>query len=106
MPNEDHRGNRERLIGTGYIYSHSKRVCCAKYEIETFLDTSTSTSDDPKLIELLKEIHGNIKPIDIPFHSLFGRDDLTLSIEDGRKIDFFITETITGTITPKTGFHI
>jgi hypothetical protein len=103
MSSEDHR---ERLIGTGYIHSRSKMVCCAKYEIETFLDASASISDNPSVIELLKEIRGNIKPIDIPFYSLFGKDDLTLSLEDGRKLDFFITETITGTMTLKAGFRM
>jgi len=106
MPGENHHGNRERLTGTGYIFSRSRKVCCAKYEIDTFLDDSTSTPEDPRVIEILKEISGSIKTIDIPLHSLFGKDDLTLSIEDGRKLDFFITETIAGTITPKAGFRI
>jgi hypothetical protein len=106
MPSQDHYEDRACLIGTGYIYSRSKKVCCTNYQIETFLDVSTGVPDDPNVIELLKEIRGNIKPIDIPLHSLFGKDDLTLLLEDGRMLDFFITETTAGTIIPKASFHI
>jgi hypothetical protein len=106
MPSQDYYEKRERLIGSGYIFSRWKKVCCVKYEIETFLDVLTGTPDDPNVIESLREIRGKIKPIDIPLHSLFGKDNLTLSLEDGRKLDFFITETITGTITPKAKFRL
>ena len=59
----------------------------------------------PYLLDQLKEIRGKINPIELSLDSMFGRD-WTLVLEDGRKLDFFITETITGTIIPTTGFRL
>ena len=101
--------NLEHLVGTGYLYEGPKQICHTRYRVDTYLEPSDAISEaimgKPYLFDQLKEIRGKINPIELSLDSMFGRD-WTLVLEDGRKLDFFITETITGTIIPTTGFRL
>ena len=92
----------ECLVGTGYVLEGSQEICRANYHITTLLDPSAvAMIENPVKRDLLKEIRGRIQPLGISLSSLFGKD-WTLALEDGKKIDFFIAETVTGRITPIT----
>ena len=101
--------NLEHLVGTGYLYKGSTQICRTKYRVDIYLEPSEAISEaimgKPYLFDQLKEIRGKINPIELSLDSMFGWD-WTLVLEDGRKLDFFITETITGTIIPTTGFRL
>jgi hypothetical protein len=99
--------NSEHFVGTGYLYNGTRQICRTRYHVDTYLEPSEDIENiigKPYLLDQLKEIRGKIKPIELSLDSLFG-SDWTLVLEDGRRLDFFITETITGTITPMTGFR-
>ena len=101
--------NLEHLVGTGYLYNGPRQICRTRYCVDTYLEPSDAISEavagKPYLFDQLKEIRGKINPIELSLDSMFGRD-WTLVLEDGRKLDFFITETLTGTIIPTTGFRL
>jgi hypothetical protein len=96
--------NLEHLVGTGYLYSGPKQICRTQYRVDTYLEPSEDIEGKAYLLDRLKEIRGKINPIEMSLDNIFGKD-WTLVLEDGRKLDFFITETITGTIIPTTGFR-
>jgi hypothetical protein len=93
----------ESFSGTGYILKGLRKVCPSHYRITKSLD-SEFDSEDARIREMLCVIDCKIKPLGMPLTHLFG-DDFTLTLEDGRKIDFFITETETGKVTPKAGLY-
>ena len=101
--------NLEHLVGIGYIYEGPKQMFRTRYRVDAYLEPSEAISkaivEKPYLFDQLKEIRGKINPIELSLDSMFGRD-WTLVLEDGRKLDFFITETLTGTIIPTTGFSL
>jgi len=97
--------NVEHLVGTGCLYDRQKQICRARYRVDTYLESSDYIVEKPYLLDSLKEIRGKINPIELSLGSMFGRD-WTLVLEDGRKLDFFIAETVTGTIIPTTGFRL
>jgi len=97
--------NLEQLVGTGYLYKGPEQICRTRYRVDTYLEWSEAIVGKPYLFDQLKEIRGKINPIELSLDSMFGLD-WTLVLEDGRKLDFFITETITGTIIPTTGFRL
>lgn len=97
--------NLEHLVGTGYLYEGQKQICRTRYRVDAYLDLSEAIVGKSYLFDQLKEIRGKINPIELSLNSMFGRD-WTLVLEDGRKLDFFITETLTGTIIPTTGFRL
>jgi len=95
----------EHLVGIGYLYNGPKQICRTRYRIDTYLELSDDIVEKSYLLDQLKEIRGKINPIELSLDSMFGRD-WTLILEDGRKLDFFIAETVTGTIIPTTGFRL
>ena len=97
--------NVEHLVGTGYLYNRQKQICRTRYRIDTYLEPSDDIVEKTHLLDSLKEIRGKINPIELSLDSMFGRD-WTLVLEDGRELDFFIAETVTGTIIPTTGFRL
>ena len=96
--------NLEHLVGTGYILNGPIQICRTRYRVDTYLETSEEIIRNSDLLDRLKEIRGKINPIELSLGDIFGRD-CTLVLEDGRKLDFFITGTITGNITPTTGIR-
>jgi hypothetical protein len=96
--------NIEPLVGTGYICKGLTKICRTRYRVDTYLAPSEDIMEKSYLLDVLKELRVKIKPIEISLDSIFGRD-YTLVLEDGRKLDFFITETLTGTIIPTTGIR-
>lgn len=96
--------NLEHLVGTGYIFNGPIQMCRTRYRVDTYVETSEEMVRNAHLMDRLKEIRGKINPIELSLDNLFG-GDCTLVLEDGRRLDFFITETITGNITPTTGLR-
>ena len=77
--------------GIGEVWEKDKIIARVNYSLyvqqEIIIMKSFDTTDEA---EGMKSISGSISVIEGEKH-LFGRDRLTLNMQDGRKIDFFVS---------------
>jgi len=91
MPDRKYLQRIELLRGTGRIYEGSQEIATANYHIEVFQEKIECITDTGmSTVGGLKELCGTIDPVDSSIRVLFGKD-LTLVFEDGRKVDFAVS---------------
>ncbi len=79
----------EELRGEGPVYEEGEHLCRARYRI-TVLQEWIEPAPTYERIDGLKEISGSVEAIDDTY--LFGRDKLTIELEDGRRMDLFLVD--------------
>ncbi len=92
----------ELLTGIGSVFDASEKVCEVKYRIHVLqekIKIRTGTIDG------LKDVRGSVEPIGVSIFNLFGKT-LTLVFQDGRQMDFFVSNTRTGSIANAAGIRI
>jgi hypothetical protein len=95
----------EHLAGTGHVYDGLDSISKVRYNIEVWQEKIESgTFSGTSIINGLKKVRGTIDPIDKSIMELFGKT-LTLVFEDGRKMDFFVTNANTGSVASSSEIH-
>jgi hypothetical protein len=93
----------EHLTGTGDVYEESRKVASVRYDIRVLQEKIESvTHSGTNIIDDLKRVSGTVDPVDVSMHELFGKV-FTLVFEDGRRMNFFVTNTQTGSISASSG---
>lgn len=85
---------KQDLSGTGKVLEESQVLTTVQYqlrEIQEYIITSTKKGTDKT--PGLKEWVGVIDAPSHELHDLFGKENLTLELEDGKKINFFLKNT-------------
>jgi len=97
----------ELLIGTGHVFEGPKEIATVHYRIEVFREKIQSPAfSGSKTVDGLIVILGAVNPVGASISVLFNKRALTLVFEDGRKMDFFVSNAIRGTITNASGAGI
>jgi len=87
----------EHLNGIGHVWEGGQDICKVQYHIEVLQDRIKLTSFGISRIDGFKRIRGIVTPIGKSIHEIFGKT-LTLVFENGKKLDFFVSSTSTGSI--------
>ena len=94
----------ELLTGTGRIYEGPSEISTVRYRVEVLQEKiECRTSSGPNTADGLKEIRGTVDPIGASIYDLLDKT-LTLVLEDGRKLDFFVPTRAPGRLLPVPGF--
>jgi hypothetical protein len=81
----------ENPEGVGEVWEKDKKVAKVTYNLDVQQEILiTESFNKTSELEGMKYISGSITILEGEKH-LIGRDKLTLNMQDGRKIDFFIT---------------
>jgi hypothetical protein len=99
LADRKYRERIELLTGTGCVYEGNKEIASVRYRIEVL---QTKLENGSSIIDGLKEVQGMVDPISASIYHLFGKT-LTLVFEDGRKMDFYVTDARTGSIAARAG---
>ncbi len=94
----------ETPTGTGEVYGDGKLLFRVKYSLRATQEILHI--DGSSTVEGVRSVSGQLSPPeDDPYAFLVREEDnLTLYLEDGRKLDFFIIDS-GGAIAPKSGFY-
>ena len=89
----------ELLKGNGDIFEASKKICKGKYIIEiSTLKVEAGTLGNIKKYDLMKVPSARIEPIGCSIFELMNKKQLTLELNDNRKINFSVINCRTGNI--------
>jgi|NGEPerStandDraft_6_1074524.scaffolds.fasta_scaffold123790_2 hypothetical protein len=85
----------ETMKGTGTVTANSGEQIAVRYELHVYQDeVPVGTMENPHAtMPGLKEYRGVIQPV-----RFFSESGLLLEMQDGRKLKFFFTDSMTGTI--------
>jgi hypothetical protein len=90
--------------GIGRVFKEKSEISTVHYELTFFQKKIPSGSFPETFIDGTKGISGYIKPINDSLRWQFDAK-LTLVLEDGRKIDFYLANLQTGAIRPTSGLY-
>ncbi len=94
----------EHLVGVGQVFEQSKEVTSVNYNIKVLKKMiKIRTMTEASIIEGMEQIQGFVKPINNTL-ALRG-ENFTLVIEDGRQLDFFMSDLGTGAITARSKIY-
>jgi hypothetical protein len=84
----------EALQGVGEVFHRSERLSSVEYAIEVWQEVIESGGDDGSAtIRGQKSAHGVIRADAPTMQRLFRHRDLSLRLQDGREVDFFLEDT-------------
>jgi hypothetical protein len=83
----------ETLQGVGEVYNRSERLASVDYAIDVVQEiVGAAAAAGASPIRGRKSAHGEIRTDSATMQQLFRKRALTLRLEDGREVDFFLED--------------